>query len=178
MQYHSKTEKALYQGNARLWQGSDLIEADWLELDRQQQTLAARNNVSSVFPGRPQPGGQPAAARKSPLPDFGSGPVEIHSSTLFYSDREHRARYQGEVRMRNDSAILTSQELEIYFATPAPGRPPESAASPALPVSGRNWQIERAVATGQVLVVQPGRKATGDRVEYFPAEKKSYFQAI
>jgi len=172
LEYHSKTEKALYQGNARLWQGSDLIEADWLELDRQQQTLAARNNVSSVFPGRSQAGDQPAAARKSPLPGFGTGPIEIHSSTLAYSDREHRARYQGEVRMHNDSATLTSHELEIFFATPAPGRPPESAAAPALAVSGGNWQIERAVATGQVLVMQPGRKATGDRVEYFPAENK------
>lgn len=173
MQYNSKTEKAVYRGNARIWQGSSLIEAGVLELDRQRQTLTARESVYSIFPGRsesqngkPRPAGRAAAS-----PDFGSGPVEIRSNSLIYKDQEQRAQYQGEVRMQNVSATLTSRELEILFEEPAKLRPGAST-TPSLPVSGGSWQVERAVATGDVVIVQPGRKATGTGAEYFPRENK------
>ena len=82
LQYYSKSGKAQYQGNARLWQGSDLIEADWLELDRQQKQLLARNGVYSIFPGRsdsqnqkprsrppaPRPGRSSSEARPREIP--------------------------------------------------------------------------------------------------------------
>ena len=38
-----------YEGDAVVWQGGNRIEADWIEIDRGEQTLAARGNVRSRF---------------------------------------------------------------------------------------------------------------------------------
>ena len=170
LDYQTKNQKALYQGHARLWQGSDLIEAGWLELDRQHETLAARNDVFSVFPGPGESGGKkPASTGRRAAPEKEiSGPVEIRSSSLSYSEAEHKARYQGEVRMRNPSTTMKSNELEIVL-TPAAAATPKVAPS-ATPTAGR--EIERAIASGYVQIVQPGREATGDRAEYTPADGK------
>jgi len=166
LQYDSKTAKALYQGNARLWQGSDLIEAGSLELDRQNEELLARDGVYSVFPERSEPQNKkttaPASGAVSPLTS--SGPIEIRSKDLVYKQGEHRAVYRGEVRMQNATATLTSGELEILFK-------PSAAEIRATPAGG-SWQIERAIATGDVAIVEPMRKATGNRAEYIPQESK------
>jgi lipopolysaccharide export system protein LptA len=173
LEYQTKTQKAVYQGHARMWQASDLIEAGRLEIDRQQQTLAARNDVFSVFPGRTQSQGKkPASAGRNTVPEQETyGPVEIRSGNLFYSEAEQKARYEGEVRMQNSSATLTSKELEILFAPPPPESPVSSPRG-AQPTPGGGREIERAIANGNVLIVQPGRQATGDRAEYVPGESK------
>ena len=66
--------------------------------------------------------------------------------------------------MRTPSATLTSGELEILFNPPAT----ETRTVPG----GGGWQIERAVATGDVVIVQPTRKSMGNRAEYIPQESK------
>ena len=56
---------------------------------------------------------------------------------------------------------MHSRELEIFFAPPAAGA--------SVTESGR---IERAVATGEVAILDSGRKATADRAEYFLEEAR------
>ena len=189
LQYNSKSGKAQYEGHARLWQGSDLIEADWLELDREQKQLLAKNGVYSVFPGRSDsesgktnssspsakaiaasPGRDQASRSPGPQaapgipPEMVSGPFEIRSEELLYKEEEHRAHYHGKVEMRNSSSAVTGDELEIIFK-------PQDTESHTVPGSG-SGQIERAIATGNVVIIQPGRKSTGTRAEYIPGENK------
>ena len=65
--------------------------------------------------------------------------------------------------MRHASASLTSGELELFF---------ESARAEA--PAGDSRRIERAVASHDVLILEPGRKATADRAEYHPGEEIIY----
>ena len=66
--------------------------------------------------------------------------------------------------MQSPSATLTSGELEILFKPPA-------TETRTVPDSG-GWQIERAIATGNVVIIQPMRKSMGNRAEYIPEESK------
>ena len=50
---NTETGHAVYSDTARLWQGTSLIEADRIELDRTTQTLAANGHVRAVFPQAP-----------------------------------------------------------------------------------------------------------------------------
>ncbi len=178
LHYDGATEKALYEGRARLWQGGNLLEADWLEMDRRQGRLVARNKIYSLFQKTEEPpdldGGLPAASSAfasspSPLGASRSGVVpsgrfEIRSDYLIfiYQQAQHKALYQGSVRMQNAASTMTSEELEIFF-TPQPGKE-KNASGP--------WQVERAIASDGVAILQPGRKGAGDRLEYLPGEEK------
>ncbi len=62
--------------------------------------------------------------------------------------------------MKNADSTLTSEELELFF-TPRPEKKENA---------GGSWQVERAVATDDVMILQPGRKGAGDRLEYLPGE--------
>ena len=174
-QYDGTAERAVYEGRARLWQGGNLLEADRLELDRQQGQLVARHKIYSMFQKAEgttsTTGALPVASPSSgstasspSLPSHSSlvqsGPFEIRSDYLIYQQSKQKALYQGDVRMLNAAGTLSSEELEIFF-TPQPAMPQ--------PASGP-WRVERAIATDGVAIFQPGRKGTGDRLEYLPAE--------
>ena len=171
LQYDAAAGKAQYQGRVHLWRGTNLLEADWVELDRRQSQLEARKGVYTIFP---QPPGGPAkagAATLSPVADSPgrrpvlSGvegqPVEIRSERLVYKQEEQKAVYQGGVQMRNASATVNSGELEVFFSSQGKGAS-----------SAGSGQIERAVANSNVVVLDSGRKATGERAEYFLEEGK------
>ncbi|MEE8176699.1 MAG: LPS export ABC transporter periplasmic protein LptC, partial [Acidobacteriota bacterium] len=94
--YDGATEKALYEGSARLWQGGNLLEADWLEMDRRQGRLVARNKIYSMFQKTEQPpdlaGSLPVASSASSSSHAGlshsgladAGRFEIRSDYLIY----------------------------------------------------------------------------------------------
>ncbi|HEX2715795.1 MAG TPA: LPS export ABC transporter periplasmic protein LptC, partial [Candidatus Acidoferrales bacterium] len=50
LQANSSTGRAIYSGQARLWQGDSIVEADSIELVRSARLLNARGSVVAVFP--------------------------------------------------------------------------------------------------------------------------------
>ncbi|MGH9785301.1 MAG: LptA/OstA family protein, partial [Terriglobia bacterium] len=158
LRYDATTGKAEYQGRVRLWRGSQVLEAGWVELDRRQKQLEARGKVFSVFNQPPTGNAQGSAQDRSAGPK-GTEPAEIRSERLLYRENERGATYREGVRMRSASVSVQSRELEVLFAPSANGVPATE--------SGR---IERAVATGEVAILDAGRKATADRAEYFLEE--------
>jgi len=145
MKYNARTGKAQYDGRVRLWQGANLLQAERVELDRPGRQMLAQGNVYSVFP---QQGSTDTR-----------DPIEIRSARMTYSEADRRAVYQGQTRMRSASSVVNSDQLEVFF--PPSGRG-SSAATPT--------HIERAVASGGVVVLESGRKATADRAEYLPGQ--------
>jgi lipopolysaccharide export system protein LptA len=162
LDYNTRTQKASYQGHSRLWQGTNMIQADTIEVDRKTSRLTAQKNVYSIF-GIPKDNTSKPTAVKNPavsVTDDNSGPVEVRSEELMYDDEKNRATYHKNVRMKNTSASLTCEELELQF------KPRPSNAAQA------DLQIDRAIATQNVHVIQPTRQATAERAEYVPDEKK------
>ena len=172
LQYDSAAGKAQYEGHVRLWQGNNLLQADRVDLDRRQRQMEASGKVYSVIPQQASALGglanrsQAAPPGSAALSKAGD-PVEIRSERLLYKDSERRAVYQGETRMRSASSVVSSEQLEVFLV---PGGASGSDAG------GR--QIEHAVATGEVVILDSrrdsgrgsGRKATADRAEYFPEQ--------
>src|SRR5262249_5339554 len=66
---NSKTGRALYSGHARLWQGDSVMEAEKIELLRNQRVMNASGNVRAVFPRATRTDGNiPQAATQKAAP--------------------------------------------------------------------------------------------------------------
>jgi len=144
---------ARYSGGARLWQGSNIVQAPTLDFDRERRALVAQGSaaqpVSTVFV-QPDKQGKLTA-------------VNVTGARLTYSDLERKARFEGGVALKSADQTVTAEVMEIYLL---PG------AGKAAPASGSASQVERVVATGQVVIEAPGRRATGTRLVYTASEGK------
>jgi lipopolysaccharide export system protein LptA len=148
---------------ARLWQGSDSVSAPVLELSRAHATLSAHGPggdaaaVNAVFTSSPSPS-KPAAAPSV---------VRLQSRTLFYAENDHKAVFSGAVVAQTPTALVRSNFMDVYFSpTPASAKN-----SPAAQVS-QGSQVSKIVARGGVQLEQPGRKGTGDELNYNTADGK------
>ncbi|MBI4460237.1 MAG: hypothetical protein HY648_09300 [Acidobacteria bacterium] len=159
LQYAGATGRSQHQGKVRLWQGTSLLESDWVEMDRRQEQLLARGNVYSVF----QQSQDGAKKREEPL--------VVRSNSLLYRQDDRKARYEGNVRMESASVDLRAAALEVIGLRAqresAQGRGGPSSAPTSAP---GGEQMEQAIAMGGVQILDGERKATASRAEYFPAQ--------
>lgn len=172
-----------FRGHARMWQGTNSVAAPVIELSRPKQTLAAHSD---------DPKSNAAEVNAAMVTSMGGNHqqavVRIHSREMFYSDGERKGNFNGTVTAQDPNGTIHSDEAE-FFLTPAPppGRknaqnvtgvsqqaPAADRKEPAQPAShaaaagkeSGTAQIERMIATGHVVVLQPGRKGVGDKLVY------------
>jgi len=164
MQGNSKTGRALYTGNARLWQGDSVMEADAIELLRETKILNATGHVRAVFP-------QAAAPLSAQNPGASSDSRKMRlwhvtAATLTYRDAESRAHLEKNVVAQSSEQTMRGAAVDLYFTRAGiAGTTAPRAASGA-------QQISRAVGNGDVIVEQGTRKATADRGDYTAADGK------
>jgi len=163
---NSKTGRAVYSGHARLWQGDSVMEAETIELLKNERLMNASGNVRAVFPQAP--GGSVNATQSIPTTPA-RAPTLWHaqSAKLAYWDAENRAHLSQNVVVQAPSQKMTGQELDLYF-TRAKGVAQNNGSQP---LQGAQ-QISRAVGTGGVTVMQGERKATAERGEYTASDGK------
>jgi lipopolysaccharide export system protein LptA len=167
-----------------MWQGDSTIEADQIELNRDSRQLDARGNVRAVFlqassslapPASPAPGGRGnasnSAAHKPATPVDGKPAqpdvLHIRAGTLTYWDAKSEAHLDHGFTGESQQGVITSQQCELFFA-PASRTIQPGAGSGA----GAGQRLDHAIATGNVVVRQTDRHATGDRGDYEPAVGK------
>ena len=189
------TGHAIYAGHARLWQDQSLLNADRIEIWREESKLTATGHVVAVFP---QAAGQtgppfgptstrssaPAARRLPTTPSSsGSAPVlwEIHAPFLTYWSDLGKAHLEEGVTAASTEGELTSRTLDVFMtpsAGPVPGAPAGTPTSPASArhdtpgMAGGTRQMSRALALGKVVVRQGDRRGTAEQGEYLAAEGK------
>ncbi|HEY6130200.1 MAG TPA: LptA/OstA family protein [Candidatus Acidoferrum sp.] len=176
---NSKSGRALYTGHARLWQGDSVLEADSIELLKNERRMNAAGKVRAIFPQAPgnAPGDSAATvAAKATKNSSGAKirqPVLWHaqSEKLTYWDRENRARLDQQVVVQSPEEKITSAALDLYFAKANSAATQTVSAKEAVGIAG-SQQISRAVATGGVVVQQGERRAAAERGEYTAAEGK------
>jgi len=156
---NSKTGRALYSGHARLWQGQSVLEADSIELLKNERMLNAAGNVRAVFPQALRNGGRSTSSAGIPSPD--QAPVIWHafSGRLSYWDGENRGRLEQNVVVEAPEQRMSSGALDLYF-------------SRGNGTAQGGQQIRRAVGSGGVVVEQGQRRATAERGEYTSADGK------
>lgn len=83
-----------------------------------------------------------------------NAPVDVDADRIEVQDRADRAIFSGNVRARQADMTLTAQRLTVaYSKAPAAG-------------GGNSTQIDRMDATGNVVVVTPTERATGNIAIY------------
>ncbi len=152
MTAHRESATASYTGNVRLWQDANVVEAHNIDFDRDRRSIVARGN------------GRPVSTALVQVDKSGKvTPISITSTGLTYTDDRRRAEFQGGVTARGADVTVTADHVDAYLA-------PRSQ-NTSSQVKGQG-QLDRLIAAGNVLVQEPGRKATGNQLVYTVAEDK------
>ena len=164
MTAHRSPAIAVYTGNARLWQNSNVVEAPTLQFDRDHRSLVAQaasaQSVRTILVQADNKTGK-------------STPVTITSAHLTYTDSERKAFFEGGVTAWGTDASgalakMTSQQMTVFLA--AQGQ--KQASGQSATVAGPAGQIERIIAQDSVVLTEPNRRATGDHLLYIAADDK------
>lgn len=140
---------ARYTGGARLWQGANIVEAPAIEFNRQQRSIVAQGSdakqVQSVFVQTDKNGK--------------TTPVVVTAKKLTYVDSDRRARFTGGVIAKGADLSVAADAVDVILH-PA-GQEKKAANSPS--------QLSEIVAQAHVVIQEPGRHATGDKLVYTAA---------
>ena len=173
---------AFYSGNARLWQGPNIVSAANISFDREHRSMLAEGGEGALSTsgakqsagGTSQPLGrspseiQPSQTVTTVLVQTGADHkttlVTITSARLTYVDADRRIHFEGGVTMQGSDATITSRELDVMLAKTIQASSNQSLGTPS--------RLERAVASGNVVIQQQARKATGESLVYEVSEDK------
>ena len=131
-----KTEIAVFTGTARGWQGDNFVRADKLTLFQRDGKFRGDGNVQSTI----YDSKQTQNGKEVNVPVFAT------AGTMDY-DRDTRIlRYRTKVDLRQGTDRMTSDSADIYL--------------------NENNKVIKTVNETSVVVTQPGRKATGEWMQY------------
>jgi lipopolysaccharide export system protein LptA len=161
------------QDLARMWQGTSQVQAPVLDFYRTEKKLIAHGDAGSDAPMvravlvSASTAGPAATAKKTP---GSSGTTHIVSKELVYTDSARTVEFTGAVRVVDQDGVLTSNQATVWL-TPAnaPSSTAKSVPAPSAqaPSSGfMGGRVDHMVATGAVVINQPGRRGTGDKLVY------------
>lgn len=163
MSGNSAQGRSIYSGNARLWQGDSVMQADSIELQRDTKVLHATGNVIAEFPqaGAVQPSNSTPLATKSQKTRKTAAEAEkrwrVTAGILNYWGKEGRARLENNVHGKLQQQQILAPVVDLYFSPDA---------------GGEVRQLSRAVGTGGVIVQEGERRGTAEQGEYIAAEEK------
>ena len=154
MTAHRSPSVALYTGNVRLWQDSDVIQAPSIEFNQTQRSIVAQGD------------GQPVSTLLAQVDKSGRTTlVTITSERLVYTDDQHIAKFEGNVVARSTDLVMTSARMDAYLT-------PRSQSLASSAAAGGQSQLDRILAQGKVLVQEPGRRAEGEKLLYTASDDK------
>ena len=172
---------AFYSGAARLWQGPNIVSAATITFDREHRSMLAEGGAGAVSTsgakqstgGTSQALGRPSQPVTTVLVQTGADHkttlVTITSTRLTYVDADRRIHFEGGVTMQGSDATITSRELDVTLAKFGPAVSTQTSSNQAV---GTPSRLERAVASGNVVIQQQTRKATGESLVYEVSEDK------
>ncbi|HEY8460515.1 MAG TPA: LPS export ABC transporter periplasmic protein LptC [Blastocatellia bacterium] len=131
---------ARYIGDARAWQGEDYVRAEFIELDKGERVMTAWNNAQSGFYDFER---EVEKGRKEIVPVFAS------SDRIVYTGANRTAHYEGSVKIRQGTDRIDSATADV--------------------VMDEENKLVSLTASKDVVMTQPSRRATGDRVVYTAA---------
>jgi lipopolysaccharide export system protein LptA len=164
--------RAVYSGNARLWQGDSVIQAATIDLDRARRTLVATGSVRAVFPQAHQ--SPPAPAGAGPAPDHGQF-WRVEAGRMIYEEGERHARLEQGAWARSEETSIRADRMDLFFVPRAASGGRDSG-NPAprtglgTPLAGQ--ELSRATGFGAVRVESGEQTGTGERAEYVAVEEK------
>ena len=157
-----------YEGNVVTWQGTNRLQGDVIEIDRDNQVLKAHGHVVSQLldkakdPDSEKGSGTDAAKPAPKQVKPATPPVFsiVKAPELVYSDEERLAHYTGGVFLDRGAMKMKSQELRAFLRD-----------------DSDDSSLDHAFADGKVEIVQtaPSRRTrtgTSEHAEYYVDDDK------
>jgi LPS export ABC transporter protein LptC len=129
--------RTVYSGSARLWQDDNYVRGDSITLYREEQRMESWGHVQSALYQTKQKTGNATNAV----------PVFATAEFMRYSDTERLLHYETNVDIKQGTDRMTSGVADVYLQKDVN-------------------EVERTIAQRDVVIVQPGRRGTGDWCQY------------
>jgi lipopolysaccharide export system protein LptA len=139
MESDSATGVVVYEGEARLWQGRNRIEADRIRIDRQGRVLEAEGKVATLLEEVRDDGREPSL-------------VEVAAQSLRYEDGVRRATYTAGVVLKRSDVVVHADLLVARLRPAEPDRP-------------AGLESSEAVGGVRIQAVSGGRRAEAHTAE-------------
>src|SRR5581483_7548121 len=165
MTANQNSSLAVYSGNARLWQGPNIMEAPTITFNKNERSVLGEGSIQ-----------QPVSTLVVQTNAVGEQtPVNITAGEMRYFDLKRQAHFEGGVLAKSNDGTLISERATAYLL---PKGETNASAKPQTPgiVSSSEVpsQLDKIVADGQVVVQQPARRGNGDHLVYFAGPGKYY----
>lgn len=136
---------AVFSGHARMWQGSDVLQAQTIEFWQDEQRAEARGSVFGEFVEAPH---KDRRGRKQQT----SAPVlwQVHAPKVDYWNNLGKMEWSNGVDARSSEGTIQSQTVQLFFSR----------------AENNQQTLERAIGTGNVRIEQNGRTGMAERGEY------------
>lgn len=131
------TGVATYFGSARMWQDDNFVRADTITLFREEKRMEGRGHVQSALYQAKQKTGSSTAVV----------PVFATAEFMKYSDLERLLHYENNVDIKQGTDRMTSGIADVYLQKDVN-------------------EVERTIAQHNVVIIQPGKRGTGDWCQY------------
>lgn len=135
-EFDQNAETAVYIGKARGWQDHNYVRGDKISIDQAKGLFVAEGNVESVL-------------YNAKLTKRGGGSIVATSAaagSLSYIRNERILRYRNNVDIRQGTDRITAGVADVYLDA--------------------NNEVAKTVTENNVVITQPGRRATGDWAQY------------
>ena len=129
---------AIYTINARGWQDDNFVKADRIELYQDDQRMVAIGNVESALY---QVKRETSPGKREEVPGFAT------AERMTYSDTERKVHYEGSVKARQGTDRIDAAVVDVYLKQEVN-------------------EVDHMNAEGNVVLTQPGRRGTGDKLAY------------
>lgn len=147
--------KIRYEGNALLWQGANRLQADVVEIDRDNNILKAHGHVISQLLDKAKDDDTRKPATKPAARVF----TVVKAPELTYNDDDRLAIYQGGALLNRPNMQVKAREIQAFLRDDTD-----------------DSSLDHAFADGKVEIVQtaPGRIRNGssEHAEYYVDEDK------
>ena len=140
-EFDQDAETATYTGNARGWQENNYVRADRLFIKQADGKFLADGNVQSVIYN----------AKQKQKGKETSVPVYAAAKSMSYNRDTRVIQYRENVDIRQGTDRLTSGSADVYL--------------------NEKNELSKTVAENSVVITQPGRRATGNWVQYSSSDE-------
>ncbi|HXG91273.1 MAG TPA: LPS export ABC transporter periplasmic protein LptC [Blastocatellia bacterium] len=136
---------AVYTGNARGWQDDNFVKGDKIELYQNDKRMVATGHVESALYKAKR---DSSSGKSETVPGFAT------AERMTYSDTDRVIHYEGNVKARQGTDRIEAAVIDAYLQKEAN-------------------ELDHLTADGNVVLTQPGRRGTGDHLDYTSAEGRA-----
>ncbi len=140
-EFDQEAETATFTGNARGWQANNYVRADRLFIKQADGKFLADGNVQSAVYNAKQK----QKGKESTVPVYAS------AKSMTFDRNTHLIQYRENVDIRQGTDRLTSGAADVYL--------------------DENNELSKTVAENGVVITQPGRRASGNWVQYSSSDE-------